>query len=748
MAGCLLDLPRHKAADLQGLTCELLSAGALPVSTVDGSGKEQTECACRPLVECIAYIMQNVAVGSPGRQHLPPLLQTSKVAPVPKSNQAAAPLDKDRYRSICVNSIFTKVLERLMQRRLDAVVEQHGLRAATQCGFRRGHGTLAALFTLQHLVNSARFRGSALYAVFVDFRKAFDSVRRDLLMERCRQLGMHGRFLELLMCLYDKIILQVAVNGRTGTPFDTYLGTRQGGELSPLLFGLFIEMLHELICMRVPGAGPHISALSVPDLLYADDVVLLAETPAAAQSLLDCLALFCRLFGMEVNLAPEKTCMMVFRRPHTHVPRGLNITYMGRAVPIVDNYKYLGVVFSATRNLVPAADALAASASRAMHDVLRRLRHMRITQLDLKCRLFDTMVESIMSYGSHVWGPELFAPKLTRNPLDTPAERVHLAYLKYAVGLGSGVCSKVLLRDMHRVPIMFHWIVLAVRWWNKLRGFAPASGDQPVSCVAYHAWKADVSLMCRGCDKCWSHQLLSTLESLHVLSAAQWRGATAESILQLQFDSASIRAALSNLYQSWWQTGAAAHPNPRLAPSSGIDMCTHTQWVLPATTCSMYERSSAPRHLKLCLPFRVTQILMKFRTGWHHLRVHRGRMLPDRIPREQRLCELCSFPNSRSAWRAQISARVGGIASVEDLKHFVLECPAYEHIRQQHAALFAPPEGSGPYSNATMQHFFSATNQAHVAAVLFKMHTYRMFILGFQHNISPELIQPATFFDP
>jgi hypothetical protein len=40
---------------------------------------------------------------------------------VPKSNQAAAPLDNDRYRSICVNNIFTEVLERLMQRRLDGV---------------------------------------------------------------------------------------------------------------------------------------------------------------------------------------------------------------------------------------------------------------------------------------------------------------------------------------------------------------------------------------------------------------------------------------------------------------------------------------------------------------------------------------------------------------------------------------------------------------------------------------------------
>ena len=357
------------------------------------------------------------------------------------------------------------------------------------------------------------------------------------------------------------------------------------------------------------------------------------------------------------------------------------------------------------------------------------------------------MVESILSYGSHVWGPELFASKLTSSPLDTDAERVHLAYLRAAIGLGSGVCSKVLLRDLHRVPVMFHWVLLAVRWWNRLRGLAPAEDGQPPSSVAYHAWKADVALMCDGCDKCWSHQLLSTLQSLGVLSAAQWRGATAESILRLQFDDAAVRAALSTLYQSWWRTGPATHPDPRLAPSAGVDMCTHAQWVHADTTCSMYERSGALPHMKLCLPFRAVQTLMKFRTGWHHLEVHRGRMLPDRISRDRRLCQLCSFPNSRSIWRAQINARVGGIASVEDLKHFVLECPAYDHIRQQHAALFAPPEGAGPYSNVALQRFFAATNQAHVATALSKMHAYRMHLHGFLPNVDRGLIQPPNFFD-
>jgi hypothetical protein len=77
------------------------------------------------------------------------------------------------------------------------------------------------LFALTHLINRAHHNRKKLYVVFVDFKKAFDTVPRDLLLARCRQHGIHGRFLSLLERLYDTIQAQVVVNGRTGAPIDT-----------------------------------------------------------------------------------------------------------------------------------------------------------------------------------------------------------------------------------------------------------------------------------------------------------------------------------------------------------------------------------------------------------------------------------------------------------------------------------------------------------------------------------------------
>jgi len=63
-----------------------------------------------------------------------------------------------------------------------------------------------------------------------------------------------------------------------------------------LLFGLFIELLHELIRLKIPG--PILGGLRVPDIMYADDVTLIGHSPGAVQELLDVLDVFCRLFGM------------------------------------------------------------------------------------------------------------------------------------------------------------------------------------------------------------------------------------------------------------------------------------------------------------------------------------------------------------------------------------------------------------------------------------------------------------------
>jgi hypothetical protein len=81
-----------------------------------------------------------------------------------------------------------------------------------------------------------------------------------------------------LEALYDHVLLRVAVGGQAGREFASYVGTKQGSVLSALLFGWFIEVLHELVRQHAGAVGPVLADLRVPLVIYADDVLLLAES--------------------------------------------------------------------------------------------------------------------------------------------------------------------------------------------------------------------------------------------------------------------------------------------------------------------------------------------------------------------------------------------------------------------------------------------------------------------------------------
>jgi Reverse transcriptase (RNA-dependent DNA polymerase) len=644
------------------------------------------------------------------------VLRVSKLSPVPKSGQAAARLDKDKYRGISVASIFSKVVDKLLHKRLDNRVEQLKLRANTQCGFRKGHGTLDALFTLTQAINTARHRNKLLYVVFVDFKKAFDTVHRDVMIARCEQLGVHGLFMDTLLLLYDKVQQQVSIGGEVGQLFDTYLGTKQGSELSPLLFGLFIDVLHELIMMEVPGAGPVVGNLqALLDILYADDVALIAyHSHEQAQRLLNCLDVFCAIFKMQVNQHESKTCAVVFRRGGVKIPQGVALWYREQVVPFKPFYKYLGLILHATKGLSGAVEALAASGHRAMNAVLGRCRQLSITQFDLKCRIFDTLVEPVMSYGSQVWGPDVFmsqvaSAEVTRYSQWSAADRVQISFLRIMAGAGNG-CVEVLLRDFNRRPILHHWVILAARWFMALQ-------SMPHDRLAHCAWVGDIELVLEGCRVCWTYKLLHTMSVLGVIdrsSVFDHSGRVLldrQGIMGLQLPPASIKVALQRTMDMRW--AGLVQQNPRTSPSVGIEMCTHAAWVLGNGEGGVCRGRS--KHLKLCVSFVVLQCLARLRLGLHGLQIRLGRISHNRVPRVDRLCRLCSAVGAPF-----LGQRLGG-ACVEDLKHFVLECPAYGHIRSRYTDVF----GVAPDVCSDMLAIFDCDRQDHLAHAVYTMTLFR-----------------------
>ena len=240
----MMSMKSGKGRDAAGHTGELVRLAvvgvrgyaARPVEGVPFVADVPEEGTVAPsLVACIVYVLNNLPA------EYPRSLATGRLVPVAKP--MGDPLDMGGYRGICVSAILSQLQDYIMQHRATKYVEDNHMRAVVQCGFRKDHGTLDALFTMQHLISKAVHEKRPLFVCYVDFAKAFDMVRREEMVSRARQLGMEGKFLEALERWFNNTLLQVEVNGISGEPFPTHRGTKQGSRLSPLCFGLFVEQL-------------------------------------------------------------------------------------------------------------------------------------------------------------------------------------------------------------------------------------------------------------------------------------------------------------------------------------------------------------------------------------------------------------------------------------------------------------------------------------------------------------------------
>ena len=233
--------------------------------------------------------------------------------------------------------------------------------------------------------------------MFLDFKGAFDSVHRFVLLNILARQGMPRKFVKIIRSLYSQTQGRVRVYGELSKSFPTRSGVRQGCPLSPFLFNFVIDEIMKRALDGLQNPGVRImTGENLVDLEYADDIVLLFEELHQAQSVLYKLTEVIPSFGM--RFAPSKCKVML----QDVLCLNTSLTIQGETLEIVDRFTYLGSCVSTGCSVSDEIDARISKARIAFAN-LRHLWRQKGISLSLKGRVYKTTVRAVLLYGSETW---------------------------------------------------------------------------------------------------------------------------------------------------------------------------------------------------------------------------------------------------------------------------------------------------------------------------------------------------------
>ena len=316
--------------------------------------------------------------------------KAARVLPIFKKGKAD---DMDNYRPISILPVLSKILERAVHQQLYRYLQRYSILSPYQCGFRKSYSTEFAALSLADTIRRNIDQGRLTGAVFIDLRKAFDTVDHTLLLNKLSSVGILDGELDWFknyLCNRKQIVEYQGVS--SDTEFVS-VGVPQGSILGPLLFILHINDL--------PGALSNCSVL-----MYADDTVLYCSDSHASSieyKLNQGLQEVNKWLGENsLFLNAVKTEAMLFgTSPRLSNVDNFNILVNGVAIKRVSKFKYLGVIFDERLSWNDHVKYILTKAGSRI-GMLNRIRSS-ITSYSANV-VYTSLIRPILEYCDTVWG--------------------------------------------------------------------------------------------------------------------------------------------------------------------------------------------------------------------------------------------------------------------------------------------------------------------------------------------------------
>ena len=568
--------------------------------------------------------------------------------------------EPDNYRGITLLSCMSKVFTALLNNRLGEFLEEHDKLGQEQTAFRHGYSTLDHIFTLHTLIEMYLQKGKRMYCAFVDYQKAFDLINRCKLWHKIVKNGVSGKMLTVVQCLYANAKSRVKYGSKISkTSFNCNTGIRQGENLSPLLFCIYLNDFEEALSKCYNGLK-HVSEnyaaflnndlevmLKLYLLLYADDTVILTEDAAELQCALEGLYNYCNEWDLKVNTL--KTKVVIFSKGK--IRKKPVFKFGNETVQIVDDYVYLGCIFNYNGRYTKAINERVNQGRRAMFGLLSKKNQLNLP-LDITCELFDTLVTPVLLYACEVWGFENI------NAIET----LHVKFCKMLLKINKTSANCIALGELGRLKLKRQIDKRIINFWIKLE-----TGNQSkISCkllqLSKAMYEADVY------EPKWVKNVKNIIDKCGFTN--MWNN-----VINPKWLKCALHLKLEDISKQEW-----------ISEVNSNSKCINYR---------IFKNELGFEKYLTLLNGKKRIMLSKFRCGNHKLPVTTGRYVG--IPRNERKCNLCNCN------------------VIGDEYHYLLECKDQDICKERKHCI--KPSASKNHNTEKMKQLLNSLNKNKLGAL-------------------------------
>ena len=377
--------------------------------------------------------------------------------------------DPNNFRGLAIASALAKLYGLILLKRLNNYIHINKHISPNQIGFMEGCRTSDHIFLLQTIIEKVvKKNRKRLFCAFVDFKKAYDTVDRTILLRQLQNIGINGVLYKNIAAMYMKTEYSIKLEKGSLDPIKSNLGLKQGCPLSPILFNIYIDEVKNIFddsCEPIDLQGKQIN-----HFLYADDLVLLSSSRDGLQNCLNRLHTFSRTKNLTINIAKTKT--MIFDKTGRLIKQHFIVA--NKKLEQVQSFCYLGFDVKISGVVSSAINTLYDKANKAMRPLMGVISRFNIP-VKTSIKLFHAYISPILLYTTENWmalsnkSLQRFTHQTIFTEIETKkVDILHRQFLKYIMGTSKSCPNLAIYGEMGETPLSLKAYRLMLNYWHRI----------------------------------------------------------------------------------------------------------------------------------------------------------------------------------------------------------------------------------------------------------------------------------------